>query len=235
MGGKISLEGSENSVDVTIASQRSVSKNITLQLQSNKYNNSNNKNIKTNKNNETKGNNRIQTKHDGENIYNIQNYRVTGEEIIMAVKETSKDAKKISTRTAEQEVTKQLIKDNLLLCAGDAIKNKRNDVIRIYYNNCNSLAVTNLNATKIKKQRDKKQKKYIGEVNDTIKTEQMLEKIFEWDFNIACLSETCTAWELTTARKVIQQVTNQFDKKVCWTTSTSSAKNGSIKGKMAIV
>ena len=60
------------------------------------------------------------------------------------------------------------------------------------------------------------------------KAEQMLQQLFEWNVDVACLAETCTAWEHTAAKKVINRITQQFDKNTCWTTSSSKAQSGSL-------
>ena len=118
--------------------------------------------------------------------------------------------------------------DAILLFVGDELAKKNKTTLRIYYNNCNSLAINDLINTKRRQKEEKKKRRFLGESKEDSKFEQMMEQLMKWEINIGCLSETCTDWSIPITKTVIKTVSSKFDQNGTWTTSTSNMKTGSL-------
>ena len=57
--------------------------------------------------------------------------------------------------------------------------------------------------------------------------DSLLRQLKIWEIDIGMLSETCVAWEDQIPRRVIQNITKQYDLHGCWTVSSSKLNVGS--------
>ena len=107
------------------------------------------------------------------------------------------------------------------------IRRKTDKVLRVFYNNCNSLEINSMIDRQMKQKAKKQLKKHLGDRKTQSKFEMILSQLQKWEVNVTCLSETSVAWEYRTPKKVIHQIAKSFDKKACISTSSSTCKSGS--------
>ena len=180
-------------------------------------------------------------------VYKIYNYEVTEEDIIQSVElqlglpHENKRPIRNTTREPQSKTynshvldgageneAQPTISNDLWDFKGDPLRPRKNNILRLYYNNCNGMEINPLIKTKLIQKTEKKEKKFLGRVNEDTKVEKMFNQMKLWEVNIICLSETCVAWESHAARRVINMVTKPFDKIGCWTTSSSKVKTDSL-------
>jgi len=112
--------------------------------------------------------------------------------------------------------------------AGDTIVENKGDRLRIFYNNCNSLEINDLIRSKMKLKKAKNGKKILGNVRQNTKAERLMDTLESWQVDIACLAETCVAWEFTTTRNIFKALMRQYDRSGCWAFSSSTTASSSF-------
>ena len=112
--------------------------------------------------------------------------------------------------------------------AGDTIVENKGDRLRVFYNNCNSLEINELIRSKMKLKKAKNGKKILGNVRQNTKAERLLDTLESWQVDIACLAETCVAWEFTTTRNIFRALMRQYDRSGCWAFSSSKTASSSF-------
>ena len=105
---------------------------------------------------------------------------------------------------------------------------KRQDTVRLFYNNCNGLEINNLIEDVIRRDRDKKEHKYIQELENPTKFDSIIRQMKTWEVDIVSLAETCVDWGKIIPRRTIHNITRQYDSKGRWASSTSSINIGNF-------
>ena len=105
---------------------------------------------------------------------------------------------------------------------------KQSKIMRIFYNNCNGLEINKAITTVIQGKTDKKTHGYIKDIEAPTKIDGLIRQMKAWNVDIVNLSETCVAWEDSSPRRTIQQITKKYDTTGCWTVSSSSISVGNF-------
>ena len=105
---------------------------------------------------------------------------------------------------------------------------KQTGVLRLFYNNCNGIAINNTIGMFLKQKRDKKKYDYIKDINTPTKLDGILRQMKLWEVDLVALAEICVAWEDNVPRRVIQQITSTYDANACWVGSSSKVSVGSF-------
>ena len=105
---------------------------------------------------------------------------------------------------------------------------KQSGTWRVFYNNCNGLEINQTIGEFIKQKQAKKRYNYLKDTEVPTKVDGILRQMKMWEVDLISLSEICVAWEDSAPRRVIQQITTQYDKTACWTVSSSSLRVGSF-------
>ena len=103
---------------------------------------------------------------------------------------------------------------------------KGRSTLRLYYNNCNGIEINRAIHTFIKTRRDKIKYNYIKDIEAPTKIDNIIRQMKVWGVDISCLAELCVAWEDSSPRRVIQQISNVYDNTSCWTVSSSALTVG---------
>lgn len=131
-------------------------------------------------------------------------------------------------KTSNKEWTDEevLNKSLEIFTFSDPLPDKKDGTWRLFYNNCNGLAINNTVETYIRQKQDKKTYNYIQDVHAPTKLDGMLRQLNLWDVDLVGLSEMCIAWEEQVPRRVVQQITKQYSKNACWTVASSELRLG---------
>ena len=106
------------------------------------------------------------------------------------------------------------------------LPDKPESCLRLFYNNCNGLEINNTIGVFLKQKQDKIKYNYLIDVEAPTKVDSLIRQMKRWNVDIVNLAETCVAWECKVPRKVIRQITNQYDKQGCWIGSSSTIDVG---------
>ncbi len=104
---------------------------------------------------------------------------------------------------------------------------KLEGVMRLFYNNCNGIEINTTIGSYLKQKSERKRYNYLTDIEVPTKLDGILRQMKLWDVDVTALSEICVAWEEVAPRRVIQQITKQYDRTACWTVASSSIKVGS--------
>ena len=99
-------------------------------------------------------------------------------------------------------------------------------IFRLFYNNCNGLAINNTIGVYLQQKKDKVKYNYITDINAPTKVDSLIRQMKIWDIDIVNLAEVCIAWEKQVPRQVVQQITKQYDCTGCWTVASSQIDLG---------
>ncbi len=105
---------------------------------------------------------------------------------------------------------------------------KQTGTLRVFYNNCNGVAINNTIGMFLRQKREKGIHGYIQDVETPTKLDAMLRQMKNWDVDVVSLAELCVAWEDKIPRQVISQITRQYDHNACWTAASSKVPVGSF-------
>ena len=106
---------------------------------------------------------------------------------------------------------------------------KRPGTLRLFYNNCNGIAINNTIGQFLKQKKDKKGVNgYIQDMAIPTKLDGILRQMKNWDVDILSLAELCVAWEDKIPRQIVKQITKQYDTSACWTVASSTVPVGSF-------
>lgn len=105
---------------------------------------------------------------------------------------------------------------------------KKPGTLRVFYNNCNGLAINNTIGQFLKQKKDKGVHGYIQDIAVPTKVDGIIRQMKNWQVDIISLAELCVAWEDKIPRQVIRQITKQYDTNACWTTASSNVPVGSF-------
>ena len=103
---------------------------------------------------------------------------------------------------------------------------KGHGIFRLFYNNCNGLAINNTIGVYLQQKKDKVKYNYITDINAPTKVDSLLRQMKIWDVDIVNLAEVCIAWEKQVPRQVVQQITKHYDRTGCWTVASSKIDLG---------
>ena len=106
------------------------------------------------------------------------------------------------------------------------LPDKQDKCLRIFYNNCNGLEINNTIGVFLKQKKDKITYNYLLDAEAPTKVDSIIRQMKVWNIDVVNLVETCIAWDSKVPRRVIQQITTQYDKQGCWTGSTSKIDVG---------
>ena len=104
----------------------------------------------------------------------------------------------------------------------EPLPDKRKGIARLFYNNCNGLAINNTIGVYLKQKKDKITYNYLVDVEAPTKVDSLLRQMKVWDVDIVQLSETNVAWENKVPRRVIQKITQRYDMTGSWTVASSN-------------
>ena len=113
----------------------------------------------------------------------------------------SREANNIMT---EEEIELQYQQSLELFDFMRPLPEKSPGILRLFYNNCNSLEITNTIGVYLKSQKDKIKHKYIKNVETPTKLDSLIQQMCRWEVDIVSLAEMCIAWEKQVPRRVIQ-------------------------------
>ncbi len=105
---------------------------------------------------------------------------------------------------------------------------KQEGILRVFYNNCNGLEINRTIGEFIKQKKEKKQYNYLKDTEVPTKVDGIVRQMKMWEVDLVSLAELCVAWEDSAPRRVIQQITTQYDRTACWTVSSSKLRVGSF-------
>ncbi len=108
------------------------------------------------------------------------------------------------------------------------LPNKSTDTLRLFYNNCNGIEINHTIEVFLKQKRDKKQYNYLKDADAPTKLDSILRQMKLWQVDLVCLAELCVAWEDQIPRRVVQQITSQYDTTGCWSVASSKPNVGSF-------
>ena len=133
------------------------------------------------------------------------------------------------THTERDTYWEKVLDDSLeLFDFSSPLPKKDQGTLRLFYNNCNGLEITNMIGAYVKQKKDKKTYNYLKDTESPTKLDGLLQKMILWDVDAVGLAETCIAWEDSVPRSVTKQITQRYDKLACWTVSTSKINVGSF-------
>ena len=123
----------------------------------------------------------------------------------------------------------QILDDSLeIFDFSNPLPEKQLGTWRVFYNNCNGLEINQTIGEFIKQKQAKKRYNYLKDTEVPTKVDGILRQMKMWEVDLISLSEICVAWEDSAPRRVIQQITTQYDKTACWTVSSSKLWVGSF-------
>ena len=105
---------------------------------------------------------------------------------------------------------------------------KHDGTWRLFYNNCNGLEINAAISSYIKQKREKKTFQYLKDIETPTKVDGILRLMKIWEVDLATLAEVCVAWEESAPRRVIQNMTRQYERTACWTVSSSKLNVGTF-------
>lgn len=114
---------------------------------------------------------------------------------------------------------------NLMTFQGDSLAQNNKHIIRIYFNNYNSLEASSLITDRVQHSYYKKTEKFNGSPRSTSNLELILTKMKKWQVNITCLAESCVAWEQATPLEIVRKITRYMDRTMRVNTSTSISQS----------
>ena len=127
--------------------------------------------------------------------------------------------------TKESDTVKELhnLQDKLALFDFHTpLPEKRDNTFRLFYNNCNGIAIINTINTHLQQRKQTEKINYIKDVDVPTKLHSLLRQMNAWEVDVTYLAEFNTAWEDKTPRKIIKEISRKYDQTGCWTVSTSS-------------
>ena len=105
---------------------------------------------------------------------------------------------------------------------------KREGVLRVFYNNCNGMEINNTIGVFLQQKKDKQKYNYLRDVEAPTKVDSIIRQMKVWEVDVVKLSEMCIAWDQKIPRRVVQQITKNYDRTGCWTVATSKIDLGSF-------
>ena len=127
--------------------------------------------------------------------------------------------------SVQKEEDKELQRSLELFDFSKELPSKADGTIQIFYNNCNGLEINPLLSDLLQRKRDKKQYKYLQEIENPTKLDRLLRQFKAWEIDLAHLSEVCVAWDNIATRRAIRTVMDTYDKTACWVGSSSAIKS----------
>ena len=108
------------------------------------------------------------------------------------------------------------------------LQTKKEGTIRVFYNNCNSLEINNTIGVYLKQKKDKQRYNYMIDVEAPTKLDSIIRQMKIWEVDVCMLAETCVAWDKKIPRRVIRDITKQYDRTGSWTIAHSAIDIGSF-------
>ncbi len=103
---------------------------------------------------------------------------------------------------------------------------KGSSTLRLFYNNCNGLAINNTIGIYLQQKRDKVTYNYVTDVEAPTKVDSLIRQMNIWSVDVVNLAELCIAWEKQVPRQVVQQITKNYEPTGCWTVASSKIDIG---------
>ena len=110
---------------------------------------------------------------------------------------------------------------------GDSLTPNNKDIMRIYFNNCNSLEIVSTIKNRVFHSMKKKTDKFRGSPRSNSKLDLILTQMIDWQVNITCLAETCVAWDQHIPNMIARKIARSYDKTMCLNTTTSGVVSAS--------
>jgi len=106
---------------------------------------------------------------------------------------------------------------------------KGSSTLRLFYNNCNGLAINNTIGIYLQQKRDKVTYNYVTDVEAPTKVDSLIRQMKIWGVDVVNLAELCIAWEKQVPRQVVQQITKNYEPTGCWTVASSKIDVGGFQ------